>query len=80
MVATGDVVEDGQLESQIDASVGLPASLFGRIDDRANVGLFFAFYEASTLFPVSGGASDLPRRRVVGSQVIAATVGTNPNL
>ena len=81
MLASGDQVEPGQLPAQFDAAISLPASLFGRIDDRLNVGVFFAFYEISNLFPVAGesGGSSLPRQTVVGSDIIAAAVGPGLN-
>ena len=81
MIALEDVVEDGQLASQLDAAIGLPATLFGRIEDRANVGVFFAFYEIPILFPVSGELNgNLSRKTVVGSQVLAATVGPTASI
>ena len=75
---TGDIVEPGELSSQLNAAVGLPASLFKRIKDRPNIGVFFAFYESPSLFPVAGGTNS-SRRNVVGSQVLAATVGSGIN-
>lgn len=78
---TGNVVEHGELSSQFNGAVGLPASLFERIDDRPNIGIFFAFYESPSLFPV-GGDTDTPSsptRNMVGSQVLAATVGSGIN-
>ena len=80
--ATGDTVETGVLSSQLNVAVGLPASLFQRIGNRTNIGIFFAFYESSSLFPVHGGTvniSQSPRVTVVGSQVLAATVGSGIN-
>ena len=81
--ATGDIVEPGELSSQLNAAVGLPASLFQQIDNSTNnIGIFFAFYESSSLFPVGGGTvniSNSPTTTVVGSQVIAATVGSGIN-
>ena len=79
--ATGDIVEAGELSSQLNAAVGLPASLFVQINNRSNIGLFFAFYESSSLFPI-GKETDSPGspiRNVVGSQVLAATVGSGIN-
>lgn len=78
---TGDVVEPGELLSQLHAAVGLPASLFERIDDQPNIGVFFAFYQSSSLFPVGSetNISSSPIRNVVGSQVLAATVGSGIN-
>ena len=79
--ATGDIVEAGELSSQLNVAVGLPASLFQQIDNRPNIGIFFAYYESSSLFPVGGGVniSDSPLRNVVGSQVLAVTVGSGIN-
>ena len=70
------------LLSQLNVDVGLPVPLFQQIGNRTNIGIFFAFYESSSLFPVHGGTvniSDLPRMTIVGSQVLAATVGSGIN-
>ena len=78
LLTSGDQVEPGELPAQFDAAISLPASLFGRINDRLNVGVFFAYYETTILFPVAGESdgSSLPRfTTVVGSDIIAATVG-----
>ena len=82
MLAFGDEVVPGQLPAQFDAAIGLPASLFQQINDRLIVGLFFAHYDVPTLFPVAGESdgSALPRQTVVGSDIIAATVGPGLNL
>ena len=77
MLDSEDQVEPGQLPAQQNAAISLPASLFERIDDRLNVGVFFAFYETSTLFSVD--RPTLPRQTVVGSRVLAATVGPSIN-
>ena len=72
----------GQLLPQQDAAISLPASLFGTIADRENVGVFFALYNTPILFPVGGGNSTrarAPRRTEVGSSVLAATVGPGLN-
>lgn len=81
MLAPGDQVQPGRLPIQLDAAISLPPSLFQRIDDRPNVGIFFALYETPILFPVAGesGESRLPRQTVVGSDIIAATVGPGLN-
>ena len=80
---TGDVVEAGKLSPQLNTAVRLSASLFQQIDDRPNVGIFFALYESSSLFPVGGetvnNISASPIMTVVGSQVLAATVGSGIN-
>ena len=81
MLGSEDQVEAGQLPAQQNAAISLPASLFEQIEDRPNVGVFFAFYETPTLFPV-GGESDrptLPGQTAVGSDIIAATVGPGIN-
>ena len=73
-------VMPGQLAPQQDAAISLPASLFQTITDREDVGIFFALYNVSTLFPVNGGRNrNEPRRREVGSRVLAATVGPGLN-
>ena len=82
MLDPGDQVQPGQLSPKLDAAISLPASLFERIVDRDNVGLFFALHKASTLFPVHGDFSDTlssPRRTSVGSHILAATVGPGIN-
>ena len=83
MLGPGDQVQPDQLSPQLDAAISLPASLFERIVDHDNhVGIFFALYEASTLFPVHGDFSDtlsLPRKTSVGSHILAATVGPGIN-
>ena len=70
----------GQLPLEQDAAISLPASLFQTITDREDIGIFFALYNSSTLFPVDGGRSrNEPRRREVGSRVLATTVGPGLN-
>ena len=81
MLGPGD---QGQLSPQMDAAISLPASLFERIDDRDNVGVFFALHEASTLFPVHGDVDfsdtlNSPWKTSVGSHILAATVGPGIN-
>lgn len=61
------------------ASIALPPSLFDRITDREEVGIFFALYDDNTLFPVRedarlAGTSSVAHI-VVGSPVVASTVG-----
>ena len=68
----------GQLTPEQTAAISLPASLFQLIDNRTNVGVFFALYNSSVLFPVNGGNninSDALRNTEVGSRVVAVTVG-----
>ena len=82
VLGPGDQVMSGQLSPQYDATISIPASLFQMITDRTNVGVFFAFYDTPTLFPVGGGSnvnSDAPRQIEVGSHVIATTVGPGLN-
>ena len=81
MLATGDEVTPSRLPGQFDVAIGLPASLFQRINDRLVVGLFFAHYGVPTLFPVAreSNGSTLSRQTVVGSDIIAATVGPGLN-
>ena len=67
----------GELPSGLDAAVILPNSLFVTVSSRASSSLVFARYNESTLFPVDGGASmnsSAPRQRVVGTDILAATV------
>ena len=46
------------------------------MDDLTNVGIFFAFYKMSSLFPVGGeSANGVSLQRMVGSYILAATVG-----
>ena len=78
----GVQVMAGQLSPQEDAAISLPASLFSSIVDREDVGIFFALYDSSTLFPVDGRNTTrrrAPRRAEVGSSVLAATVGPGLN-
>lgn len=71
-----------QLAPQQDAAINLPASLFGRITDRPNVGVFFALYNRTVLFPPSGRTevvNGVATQSEVGSLVLAATVGPGLN-
>ena len=73
-----DEVNDTSLLSpQQDAAIRLPASLFESIQYHNSIGIFFAFYEQSTLFPVNTDDDDsgAPSKVQVGSPVIASTVG-----
>lgn len=67
-----------------DAAISLPASLFERVNDQENVGVFFALYETATLFPVGGenavSGGNTTRQTQVGSQVVAATIDSNQEL
>ena len=77
-------VSPGELSPDQDAAISLPASLFERVNDQENVGVFFAFYETSTLFPVGreNAVSDnnTARQTQVGSQIVAATVDSSKEL
>ena len=80
MLGPDDQLEPEQLSPQSDAAISLPASLFERIDDRDNVGIFFALHEASSLFPVGAGdSSNTFNFPSVGSHILAATVGVGIN-
>ena len=76
---SGDEVKIGQLSSELDAAVSLPATLFERIDDRDTIGVFVALYDTPVLFPVGGESNSSSKRRIVGSQILAATVGPGFN-
>ena len=79
-------MEPGQLLPQQEAAISLPASLFERVGDRENVGVIFALYENSTLFPVrresGSGSTDVEPtvQTQVGSQIVAATVDSGNEL
>ena len=82
MLGPEDQIEPSQLSPQLSAAVSLPATLFERIDNRDNVGIFFALHEASTLLPAGGdfsGTFSPPRKASVGSHILAATVGSGIN-
>jgi len=72
------------LSASETAAAFLPASLFQLITDRDAVGIFFAVYDAGVLFPIT---NDTQRNQetnssittVVGSPVLAATVGPGLN-
>ena len=68
---------DSQLTPQQEAVIHLPLSLFGNINEYQNIGMFFTFYNKSTLFPVDkrDTKNSIPSHVKVGSSVIAATVG-----
>ena len=78
---SGDTVTTDQLSSELDAAISLPASLFERIDDRDSIGIFVTLYNTPILFPVGRKYSALNslKQRIVGSQVLAATVGPGIN-
>ena len=66
-----------ELAPQQDAAVDLPASLFQRIDNQTNVGIFFMLYEMPTLFPVENEdeVDDESINTEVGSPILSVTVG-----
>ena len=66
-------------------AINLPPALFKNemISGYDNIGLLFTLYNSSTLFPVNAGknlSSDQSIETVVGSRIIAATVGANLTL
>jgi hypothetical protein len=82
MLGSEDQAELSQFSSQVDAAISLPATLFDLVDNRDNIGVFFALHEASTLFPIGGNSSGTfisPRKASVGSHILAATVGPGIN-
>ena len=85
MLGPDDQLEPDQLSPQSDAAISLPASLFERIDDRDDVGVFFALHEASNLFPVGVGLGDSSNTLnnfnfpSVGSHILAVTIGVGIN-
>ena len=75
-----DQVMPGELSPRQDAAISLPVSLFESITDREDVGILFALYDTPILFPVNEGSNhDESRWTVVGSCVLAATVGPDLN-
>ena len=66
------------------AATFLPPSLFQSITDRDSTGIFFAVYDTGVFFPITN-ATELDERTntsvttVVGSPVLAATVGPGLN-
>jgi len=72
------------LNASETAAAFLPASLFQLITDRVVVGLFFAVYNTGVLFPIENDMETIAERNssirtVVGSPVLAATVGPGLN-
>ena len=66
------------------AAVFLPASLFQLITNLDNIGNFFAVYETGALFPIRNATKINQETNdsvttVVGSPVLAATVGPRLN-
>ena len=60
------------------AAVFLPAPLFQSITNRTNVGIFFNVYDTGVLFPIPK-ETNASTTTVVGSPVLAATVGSGLN-
>ena len=60
------------------AAVFLPAPLFQSITNRTNVGIFFNVYDTGVLFPITK-ETNASTTTVVGSPVLAATVGFGQN-
>lgn len=80
----GSDIQPEEISPEQDA-INLPPALFKKemISDYDNIGLFFILYNSSTLFPVNAGknlSSDRSIETVVGSRIIAATVGVNLTL
>lgn len=69
----------GELHPTQDAAVNLPASLFQRIENRTMIGIFFALYNAPTLFPINSERSVHSDEADVGSPVLSITVGPGLN-
>ena len=72
------------LSASETAAAFLPASLFQLITNRVVVGLFFAVYNTGVLFPIANDTETIAEtnssiRTVVGSPVLAATVGPGLN-
>lgn len=77
----GDV-KHGELSPQQDAAANLPSSLFERIDNQTNVGIFFMLYETPTLFPTEREEENFSDKKInpeVGSPVLSVTVGNGLN-
>ena len=70
-------------ENEIAAAF-LPPSLFQSITDRNSTGIFFTVYDTGVLFPITNATEVVERTNtsvttVVGSPVLAATVGPGLN-
>jgi len=55
------------------SSISLPPSVFGGIPDGQSYGMFFSFYNQSSLFPLAENTQRNPRFKI-SSPVIGATV------
>ena len=60
------------------AAVFLPAPLFQSITNHTNVGIFFNVYDTGVFFPITK-ETNASTTTVVGSPVLAATVGSGLN-
>ena len=72
MVTANTTTTVTTLAEDQDASIILPASLFGRLNTTDAVGIAITFYSSSSLFPLP---EDSPSNRTIGSPVIGALVG-----
>ena len=66
------------------AAAYLPGSLFGSVTGREDLGIFFAVYDVGVLFPIANDTqmyqdTAASVTTVVGSPVLAATVGPGLN-
>ena len=63
------------------AAAFLPPSLFRNITNLENIGSFYAVYNMGTLFPITDTAqgTNASAATVVGSPVLAATIGSGLN-
>ena len=71
--SNGSTLEDGNFET----SIMLPPSLFSNISDRDGVGVFFALYRETNLFPIREieSTADAVVNTTVGSFIASVTVG-----
>ena len=72
MVSASTTTTVTTLAEDQDASITLPASLFGGLNTTNVVGIAITFYSSSSLFPFP---EDFPSNRTIGSPVIGALVG-----
>jgi hypothetical protein len=73
------------LPPEQDAAISLPATLFQRVNDQENVGVFFAFYETATLFPIRRQTAvivddEIISETEVGSQIVAASIDSSQEI
>ena len=74
----------GNITRNETAAAFLPASLFQLITNQDSVAIFFAVYDTGVLFPITNAMELVQRTNasvttVVGSPVLAATVGPGLN-